>query len=180
MSCDPENAVDQIKDGLWIGGVRALVDTTVMQHIDVVISIIERDRIPEPIYPLSIGGRPHLRIYIADGDITLIDHLSRISRFISEHREHNNILIHCMAGRSRSVIVLAYYMVTRMGYTNLEIALDKIATRRPSVRPKDELMQATQDYLNKTWYAVKPSQIVYVPDPRRLTTLIPSFYKNHL
>jgi protein-tyrosine phosphatase len=157
MECEPENAVDKIKGGLWIGGIRSLVDLNVVEHMDAVISIVELNRIPEPIYNLCTRGKPSLRVEVADGDLTLIDHLPRISRFISAHKRLNhNILIHCMAGRSRSVIVLAYYMVTRMAYPTLHDALEKILSRRPSVEPKPQLLLATQAYLDRTWYAKIP------------------------
>ena len=157
MSCDPENAADQIKSGIWIGGIRALVDHAVLDNMDYVISIVELDRIPEPIYDLCIEGRPCLRVTVVDGDVTLVDHLPRIARFISTHvHPDRDILIHCMAGRSRSAIALAYYMVTRMGYPTLDDALDKITSRRPSVSPKHELIHATQAYLDRTWYAKTP------------------------
>ena len=168
MYCEPEDAVDQIKDGLWIGGIRALVDSNVMKDMDAVVSIVERDRIHEEIFPLSIGARPCLRVCVADGDVELIQHLRRIARFISEHRADHNILIHCMAGRSRSVIALAYYMVTRMGYPTLDIALAKIQTRRPSALPKPELLIATKNYLKETWFVTTPPRIPKVPRPHRL------------
>jgi predicted protein tyrosine phosphatase len=155
----PENAVDRIRERLWIGGIRALVDTEILDQMDVIISIVERDRIPEPIYALCIGDRPHLRVRIADGDTALIAELPAISKFISQHRtKETNILIHCMAGHSRSVVVLAYYMVTRMGYPNLELAVAKIRSRRPAIRPKPVLLEATLRYLNESWYNILPLQ----------------------
>jgi protein-tyrosine phosphatase len=168
MDCEPENAVDQIKDGIWIGGIRALIDRDVMCNMDAVISVLERDRIPEQCFPLCIGDRPSLRVFIADGDVDLVLHLERISRFIGEHRSPDtNILIHCMGGKSRSVISLAYYLVTRGGYPSLDSALKKIKSRRPSARPKPETVAATKKYLAETWFTTSPERKLSSPQPRR-------------
>lgn len=62
--------------------------------------------------------------------------------------ENANVLIHCNEGRSRSVSVIIYYMMTRKGFT-YDDALSFIKKIKSDVRPNDAFASILQNFYTK-------------------------------
>lgn len=54
------------------------------------------------------------------------------SAFIEESRRHTNVLVHCIAGISRSATIVAAYIINHYGYS-VESTLSLIQKRRKKV-----------------------------------------------
>ena len=77
-----------------------------------------------------------LNIDLADGEPGLGKHLTASSSFIARHLENGCVLVHCGAGMSRSVAVVAAYLCRYAGMTLTE-AVGYIRERRQGACPAD-------------------------------------------
>lgn len=60
--------------------------------------------------------------------------------FIHEQRNRTNVLVHCIAGVSRSPTVVAYYLMCLRGWS-FEQALAEIRLKRPIVKPRKAFIE---------------------------------------
>lgn len=72
-----------------------------------------------------------------DEDEVLMQHYSKCQDFIDGalSKEDGRVLVHCRAGRSRSVSITAAYMMHKDKSLSVEKALKKIRERRPNADP---------------------------------------------
>ena len=72
-----------------------------------------------------------------DEDEILMRHYSKCQDFIDEalSKEDGRLLVHCRAGRSRSVSVVVAYMMHKDKSLSVEKALEKIRETRPNADP---------------------------------------------
>ena len=75
-------------------------------------------------------------VSLADGEPGLGKHLTASSSFIARHLENGCVLVHCGAGMSRSVAVVAAYLCRYAGMTLTE-AVGYIRERRQGACPAD-------------------------------------------
>ena len=73
-----------------------------------------------------------------DEDIVRI--LDEAYRWIEEEKIKGNVLVHCIAGVSRSSTVCLYYLMRRWRWT-LEESLKQLRSVRPCVRPNDGFLK---------------------------------------
>jgi protein-tyrosine phosphatase len=66
--------------------------------------------------------------------------------FICSNNQNNNILIHCVFGRSRSVTILLYYLIKKYNYT-IEESLEIIKDKRYSINPSITFINNLQEHL---------------------------------
>lgn len=70
--------------------------------------------------------------------------IKAITKMKIQHK-HKTILVHCKAGKSRSVICIAGYMIKRYGMST-ENAIDAIKKIRPKINPHPNLTKLLQRY----------------------------------
>jgi dual specificity phosphatase 12 len=133
---------DEVVPGLFIGSRRMITDNTdwlTAMRIDVVISALTRDEYDEYMitysdfdkqvwYSLEIDDEPGAPIY------SHFDHAHRIIR--NALTKGNRVLVHCAAGVSRSVSLVAAYLIIEKSMT-ADAALRLIRSNRVNANPND-------------------------------------------
>lgn len=86
---------------------------------------------------LICGKYQHLRIQEHDGDDTnLLAYFSKAVQFIdAAHSKGGSVLVHCVAGVSRSPTIIAAYLIHHY-WMSTDEALAHIRTVRPFIEPK--------------------------------------------
>lgn len=59
-----------------------------------------------------------------------------------------NVLVHCYAGRSRSAVLVLYYLITRLGFTKLE-ALNLLQQHREQININEHFMRTIDELTKK-------------------------------
>ena len=67
--------------------------------------------------------------------------------FIKEYPE-NNILVHCLQGKSRSVSVVIFYLMKEKGW-DYDTCIKFIQERRPNANPNSGYVSQLKDYFDK-------------------------------
>jgi hypothetical protein len=121
-----EHLVDEIVPGVWLGGLNALFTHPFVALVSALP--------PTVVY--------HLSVPIADADDAPIErYFERCSSFLTLHEWNDSpILIHCSAGHSRSVVLLAHWLMRRNKWTREE-ALRFIQSKRVSANPTESLVK---------------------------------------
>ena len=128
-SHEPPN-YSRIDDGLWLGG---FVDEP-PPGCSAVLNLCEAED--------SYRAEAHDWSPIRDAEpAPSLDWLSERVRFIETQRAAGRgVYVHCMAGVSRSGMVVTAYLMRREGWTR-DRAIGFLRTRRPSVRPNPAFME---------------------------------------
>lgn len=127
--CD--DAYSLIIPGLYVGRQCALYDPEFMSIIDAVISVTSS---PKEI--TNVGDRAHLNLCVDDSpdeDISKLFGITYlfIDRFICDGKK---VFVHCHAGMSRSVTIVAHYLMRRFG-KSVDEAIALIRKKRPIATP---------------------------------------------
>lgn len=142
---------------LFVGGLRALLHLD-DHKIGAVITVIPKHRryVNEERLRTLVGGRPHMRIPWHDvpEQHMPFEVLCQAARFIDEHRaQGHSVLVHCAAGRSRSVSVILFYMThapkLRAKWKSVEEALAHIQRVRPTAGPNDGFIEQLKRYVTR-------------------------------
>lgn len=123
---------------VYVGGLVALSNEAVMSTIGAVVSAVPYSRVSdEELLPL-IGSRQHMRVDVHDDPKqNLRPYFKPVAQFITQNLS-KNVLVHCIAGHSRSVSLLVYYMVkVAKVASGTRDALDKICAIRPTIEPNE-------------------------------------------
>lgn len=129
MSDESVNTADLVLKRIWQGSVEALLDPEVMSIVGAVVSVVK----PKHVERFKVD-LDHLLIPVRDGDEALFDHFERAFNFIEARlAEGKNVLVHCMAGRSRSSALLIAYMLDRLEFVSYDQALAALRAVRPSI-----------------------------------------------
>lgn len=97
--------------------------------------------------PAVPEGVPVLLINIGDGHSGLEAHLDAACAFIAEHITKGCVLVHCGAGLSRSVSVVAAYLCRYAGMS-LSEAVNYIKDKRQGACPADIFWAAITQWLH--------------------------------
>jgi histidinol-phosphate aminotransferase len=133
--------VDFITDDLAVSGIEAASDFQVLlQHgIRAVVDASNCDGNPR---------FPNIRYHevpIEDPDDRLPDFLPQAVAFIDDARRDGRVLLHCVAGISRSPMLAVCYLHERHGLP-LEAALQQVCSRRVQADPHPLFLRLVQDY----------------------------------
>ncbi|ORE09048.1 phosphatases II [Rhizopus microsporus var. microsporus] len=132
---------EQITDYIWLGGFRTLESREFLEdnQIKHVLSLGHFKRCKPPI---EVN---HKIIAVKDDpEAHLIQHFPEAIEFISNavsKREH--VLVHCLAGVSRSPAILAAYLMATENWT-VEEALANIQKARPFINPNRGFLNQLQ------------------------------------
>lgn len=127
-----DNLCCEVQEGLFLGSIGAAYnkDELISRKITHVLSVAN---MIEAMYPSDFKYK---RVEVRDSaDVNLEEHFEECFAFINEARQSGGaVLVHCFAGRSRSVtVVVAYLMKTlRMSFTE---AFVLVRAKRPQAAP---------------------------------------------
>ncbi len=133
------------KHKIFIGGIEALSDTHVMSRVRAVVSCINVDDDPDEralVNHLVGPERAHMWVPVWDSaDAPIERYWPAAADFIEEHAEEG-VLVHCHAGKSRSVSTVIYYMLHKLrGWHDAEDALEYIKGKRCVAKPNRGFMK---------------------------------------
>ena len=159
----------EIIDGLWLGNIAAAEDVIDLKKkgIKKILTVMNQDG---PNYK-SEDGFIHKKFEIIDFDCeNIIKYFGECLKFIDGNE---NVLVHCMAGASRSATIIIAYLMwkKKMKYYD---ALDFVQKKRFIVDPNDgfkEQLKLFEEILIKNEYDInkinfdeikwKPSEDVF-------------------
>lgn len=131
---DPTGPAQEVLPHIWIGDIDSLANA---EDFDAVISAVPPKRMPR-----SVRYRAHLQVPVEDEvNAPIKNYFATAADFIHEHVQRGqNVLVHCMAGVSRSTTLVIAYMMRYRGYNDPWEALHVLQKKRPQVRPNDGFM----------------------------------------
>ena len=89
-----------------------------------------------------------LELSLYDDTIELIIPKFEVAyKFIKEYSD-NNILIHCLQGKSRSVSLVVFYLMKEKGW-DYDTCITFIKERRPSISPNIGFVEQLKEYYDK-------------------------------
>jgi len=132
----------EILDGMYIGSISSVYDFNKLKEIGIthIISVLAGFNPPFP------NDFKYLILNALDTTNTdMSKNFESTNNFIDDAIENNGkVLIHCMAGRSRSVTIFAVYIIKTYGFP-VEKTLDFIKNKRNIIEPnigfKNQLIQ---------------------------------------
>ncbi|KAM0752407.1 DSPc-domain-containing protein [Meredithblackwellia eburnea MCA 4105] len=128
----------QVINGLYIGDYQSSQDDSLLDKLDINAVLVAMRQ-------GYSSNREMLRIEIDDTDQTnIIAHFAATNDFIRANL-HQNILVHCQAGVSRSTTLIAAFLMHDYGL-NAEEALEKIRIVRPQIQPTEAFLNQLEMY----------------------------------
>lgn len=141
---------NEILSGIYLGNINSVYDFDKLKSLGIthIISVIEGFIPP---YPDDFN---YLVINALDTQNTnLIDSFEVSNDFIDDAvMDNSKILIHCQAGRSRSVTILAAYMIKTFGM-EVELVLNLIRNKRSIIEPNKYFVSQLEKYYNELFNA---------------------------
>jgi protein-tyrosine phosphatase len=133
----------EIVTGLYVGSIDSAYDikTLKMKGITHIISVLPGFVPPYP------DDFKYMVINAMDDENTNLDMVFEDSnKFIDDAFENNgNILIHCMMGRSRSVTIVAAYLINNFGM-NVDEILSLMKSKRNIIEPNKYFEKQLRNY----------------------------------
>ncbi len=127
-----EGLISKILDGVYLSGYTAACSPETLKAYNIKRIISLGNEIELAQYETFSEVEYH-RICIDDSnDVDIKTHFTKAVEFIK--KSDDPILIHCWAGISRSVTILAAYLISEKGMNNYE-AIDFIRQRRKCICP---------------------------------------------
>ncbi|KAJ0890886.1 putative phosphoric monoester hydrolase [Helianthus annuus] len=132
----------QIEEGLYLGSVEAANNKALLKSLNITHILTVASSVP-PAYPNDFTYKTfdsHDR-----GDVNIAQFFDDCFGFISEAKRTGNVLVHCFAGRSRSVTVVVAYMMKTHGMSSYE-ALNLVKRKRSVAAPNAGFILQLQSY----------------------------------
>ncbi|XP_020586850.1 dual specificity protein phosphatase 1-like [Phalaenopsis equestris] len=138
-----DNVPCQIEEGLFLGSVGVACNKEALKSLKITHVLIVANSL-EPAFPDDFIYK---KIEVLDTPITNITkHFQECFDFIDEARQAGGgALVHCFAGRSRSVTVTIAYLMKehQMSFSQ---AFSLVKSKRPLVAPNSGFMAQLQNY----------------------------------
>jgi len=138
---------DEIVAGLFLGPMEARKKVDILQISLVVSAVTDLDR-GHPDYVKETTAANETRLVIDDDehDALPFDMLARTAGLIHAVLSGGKrVLVHCMAGRSRSTSIVIAYLLAAGLASSSDVALDLIVKKRACARPNNGFMQQLRD-----------------------------------
>lgn len=134
---------NEIINGIYLGNIESSYDKDMLKKLNItsIISVLYGYNPPykEDFDYLVINA-------LDSSDTNLYMVFDLCCEFINKvFEDKGNLLIHCMAGRSRSVTILAAYLIKNFGISD-ESAIDLIKSKRPIIGINDGFRQQLNKY----------------------------------
>ncbi|KAJ7778113.1 hypothetical protein B0H16DRAFT_1405873 [Mycena metata] len=123
--------MDEIIPGLWVGDISSATDTKTLKA-NKIFSILSAMRGRVTIHETFI--RHQILLDDTEEQDVLVHFIPAITFIQAELDKGRGVLVHCQAGMSRSVTLVAAYLMYTQNI-NPQAALDVIRTARPNVEP---------------------------------------------
>ena len=136
-----EDRIDFITGDLALGNLAAASDPDALTHHGIRAIVDASNREGNARYP---GIRYH-EVRIDDPDQRLAEFLPGVVAFIDEARRDGPVLLHCVAGISRSPTLAICYLHERYGLS-LAAALQHVRSRRAQVNPHPLFLRVIHEY----------------------------------
>ncbi|CAI0466348.1 unnamed protein product [Linum tenue] len=138
-----DNIPCHIEDGLYLGSVGAALNKNALRSNNITHVLTLLKSLP-PIYTNDIVYKA---IAVTDREETnLREYFDECINFIYEARRQGGcVLVHCYAGRSRSVTIVLAYLMKKHGMT-VSQALEHVKSRRPQASPNSGFILQLQEY----------------------------------
>ena len=137
---------DEILDGIYLGSIDSVYDQKSLEEhgITHIISAVAGF---VPPYPDKFK---YIVINALDSlNTDLSENFDLCNDFIQKALNKNGkVLIHCIAGRSRSVTILCAYIIYKFGI-DVNNALNSIRSRRNIIEPNQNFIKQLYEYYNK-------------------------------
>ena len=134
---------DEILNGIYLGNINSVYDIKKLKELGItdIISVIEGF---DPPYVKDFN---YLVINAIDTENTNLSNCFDVSNeFINNAIENNKkVLIHCTYGKSRSVTILAAYIISTFGM-NIENTLKAIKSKRNIINPNKFFIKQLEKY----------------------------------
>jgi len=138
-----ENNINHIVDNLYVGDIYSASNKEILDQnkINCVVSCVCG---LDELFPENIK---YLNLDLIDNEEESISRcFNTTNQFIEKNsNNNNNILIHCIAGVSRSVTILIAYLIYKHDYTPTE-ALKIVREKRINANPNAYFMKQLNDY----------------------------------
>lgn len=170
--------MDKVSDNLYVGSLHTLSSPRdlVRAGITHVVSLLrdettlrDMSRFPASLTsstktPADVAGFRHLHIQIDDDDEEdIIKYFAVVNAFVDHARQQGgNVLIHCIAGISRSVTVAVAYLLRENGGRTKRDVDDTIAMikrRRPIANPNASFRDQLEIYAREGCIITADSQL---------------------
>lgn len=139
----------QIIPGLFLGSYLDAIDIAKLKRLGIgaVLNVAHFENRTRSNYAHQLPGMVYMGIPMEDSESFPIERFfPKTNEFIQANLHKNrNVLVHCMAGVSRSVTVVAAYLMAVEGM-QMEEALRLIRSRRPIAGPNHGFLKALQNY----------------------------------
>lgn len=159
MNCIIEGS--GVEGGLYLGGYEAASNQMLLDHhgIKAVLTLTSENRLQ------YTTDKIFLHKYVMAHDdprFDLSEHFEQCVEFIENARKNRyNVLVHCMAGISRSATIILAYLMKTYKY-RFDDALQYVRARRPIVNPNDG-------------FVLQLRRLEEVPSPEKKSTIFSFF-----
>ncbi|KAK7361902.1 hypothetical protein VNO77_03993 [Canavalia gladiata] len=142
-SCKEENIPIKIDKHLFLGSIGTATDKVALNKVNITHILTVADKLP-PAFPAEFVYKV---IAVADrDDVDLKQYFKECFGFINGAKRHGgNVLVHCFAGRSRSVTIIVAYLMKTSGMSFSE-AMQHVRRKRPSAYPNAGFIQQLEDF----------------------------------
>ena len=133
----------EIVPNLFIGSFESVKDPSFIHSMDAVVSLVRSKNVPLSYFDGILKPKTdHMYIDIRDRSTSQIsNHFISTYQFIAHHlRLGHRVLVHCMMGRSRSVTIVAHYLMKEKDWDAYR-ALKVIKGKRCVIRPNRGFIQ---------------------------------------
>ena len=136
------NVCDKIEDGLWLGDRGVYDKHQEYKRFQTIVTILVDEEVERYNIRQYTEPRNWLHIDLEDDEcIDISQHFLQVINHVEAARKRGDcVLIHCAAGVSRSVTIMAAYLMWKHQWTR-DQALDYIRERRNQIRPNDGFLQ---------------------------------------
>ncbi|KAL3685734.1 hypothetical protein R1sor_003756 [Riccia sorocarpa] len=133
----------ELEQGLYLGSIGAAFNKGLLQNLNVTHILAVAGGVDMP-FPRDFK---YTRIEVLDSaEVDLAQHFERCFAFIDEARMNGGaVLVHCFAGRSRSVTVAVAYLMKKYGM-RFPQALAHVTSRRKEAQPNPGFLRQLQAF----------------------------------
>lgn len=142
---------NKIIDNLYLGDIGSRDDT----KFPAIVSLVTQSQLRfcgMSTFPNHTTNVLWIPIY--DNELGIGPYLSEGIEFIDKNRKNGNVLVHCMAGVSRSPSMVIAYLMS-LPQHSFESAMKLVKSKRPCISPYDGFLTEIKQYFNPYFNGTK-------------------------